>query len=570
MQYFTKVNYRRRVDVKKLVYIALAVIVLLFLVIGIRNLTMLVKAPKEGTKEPRYFSRDSITEDGNLQVVGAKPSKSTDPGKYGVTSYLTLEGIPLDGYYRFENVSFTPNADNASEDALTFRGNALRNKGCFGLMSVTKGSFGKTWRVALKPSIAIGKNLESRCQPLVISWSKDKMAYLNLLETKKRKESLVEVIYTDLSGQISFYDLEDGNNTRKAINIDVPISGTASICPDGTPLLVVAGGASSDKEVSKIVIINLYTGEIVKEAGDRFNYAENPPEEHYNFSSSALYSFNGDCLVYQGENGVVYSYTVKKSLAAGELSVEFNQELKFTYSVNTDKGSSFGHTLSSGPAAYGDYLFSGDELGNLACFNVSSQKLVWIRNLGDNILSSPVIEEDKNTGHVYVYIGTALVENGEKKTEDSAYMYKINAANGEIIWQRKEEVGYSKKVNGGVVGTPLLGDRNLNGNIYFTISGVDGTRSGRLVCLDKETGEQKYYVRFKNYIYSSPVAAYKASGDGFVIVCDNKGNIFSLEGKTGENINTKKVGERITADPVVYNNKLIVASEEGIYGIEIE
>lgn len=542
----------------------LGVIALVFLFITVKVHTQLIRKPKTGQEAPRYYSTEELTDESRLTAYGASSSSITAPSKYKVKEHLTLENIPLDGFERQTDTTFTVN-DDSTLGALTFRGNNLRNQSCFGDMSATSGTFSSGWDVKLGESIAIKKDIESSTQPLVITWDREKMGYLKLEDNKRTKEALTEVIVTDMSGNISFYDLEDGAITRKSININVPIVGTATISPDGTPLLVVGAGGNSDKEVSKIVVINLYNLEVIKEFGERYNYAAKPAEECYNFSSSAVISADGDCLVYQGENGVTYSYTIKKSLSAGDLSASFVQELKYTYSTGSNDNN-LGFTNSVAPAAFGEYVFQCDNNGNLVCLNVNSQKMIWVRNLGKTILSSPVLEHDKNTGHVYLYIGTAI-SAGTGNGEEKVYMYKLNASNGDIIWEREEMVKTSKKVNSGVVGTPLLGDNNLSDYIYFTVNGVDSSRSSKLICINKNSGEQKYYVRFKNYIYSSPAVAY---GGGYIIVCDNKGNIFSLEGITGKNIDIKRIGERITSSPIVYNNTLLVVSDERIYGIGIK
>ncbi|MDD6101613.1 MAG: PQQ-binding-like beta-propeller repeat protein [Clostridiales bacterium] len=560
-------RYRKK---KLIISLVAGIALLLIMILTLKSCTRLIKAPEKGEKAPKFYDSGEIPETDRLVVSGAHASKNAMPGKYGVLQYVNLEGIRIDYYDRQQDSSFTINEEQP-QGILTFRGNSMRDGGTSGNTMVSKGVFSSTWKYNQGKSVSVVKNLDNVGQPLIITWSKEKLPYVRVSENKKKKDSLTEVICTGPSGEITFLDIEDGTMTRNPIKLSLPVTGTASISPDGTPLYVVGAGGCSSDDISTVFIINLYTGEIIKKFGERYNFAANPPEECYNFSSSALFSYNGDCLVYQAENGVTYSYTVKKSMSAGELSVEFVQELKYTYSANLESGGqSPGYTNASACAAFGSYIFQGDDNGNLVCLDANRQSMVWIRNLGDCILSSPVIENDKNTGNVYIYIGTALKAREGKTVKDMVYLYKLNAANGETVWEREEEVCATKKMNGGAVATPLLGKGGLSGKIYFALCGTDGKKSGKLLCIDKENGNQEYNVWFRNYIYSSPVAAYTKDGDGFVIICDNKGNIFSLAGKSGKTKDIRKIGERITATPVIFDDTLVVVSENTIYGIAIE
>lgn len=560
--------YRQK---KMLISLIIGIVLLLFMILSLSSCTRLIKKPDTGEINPKYYNDEAIKEEDKLLVAGAHSSKNSSIGKYGVLEYVNLEGIMLDSYDRQVNTSFTPNDGEQIQGILTFRGNSLRNGGSAGEASASSGKFSSTWKYDLKKSVAVVKKLDNVGQPLVITWPKEKLPYVRVTENKKKKDSLTEVICTSPSGEITFIDIEDGTKTRNPIKLSLPITGTASISPDGTPLYVVGAGGCSENDISTIFVINLYTGEIIKQFGERYNFAANPPEECYNFSSSALFSYDGDCLLYQAENGVTYSYTIKKALSAGELSVEFVQELKYTYSANSENsGKELAYTNAVASAAFGSYVFQGDDQGNLACIDVNSQSMCWIRKLGNTILSSPVIEHDKNSGNVYVYIGTALKSSDGKTVKDKIYLYKLNAANGETVWEREEEAYATKKMNGGAIATPVIGTNGLSDKIYFALCGVDGKKSGRLVCIDKNTGKEEYYVEFKHYIYSSPVIAYDKNGGGFVIICDNRGNVFSLEGKTGKNKDIRKIGERITTTPVIYDDTLIVISENRIYGIVIE
>ena len=63
---------------------------------------------------------------------------------------------------------------------------------------------------------------------------------MNIRPEKKADPNLVEVIYACMDGIIYFIDLKDGKPTRPPIKTGGgPIKGTASLYPDGTPMLFV-------------------------------------------------------------------------------------------------------------------------------------------------------------------------------------------------------------------------------------------------------------------------------------------------------------------------------------------
>ena len=64
---------------------------------------------------------------------------------------------------------------------------------------------------------------------------------------------------------------------------------------------------------------------------------------------------------------------------------------------------------------------------------------------------------------------------------------------------------------------------------------------------------------------------YDKDGNGYIIQCDSVGNMFLIDGNTGEILNTITLDANVEASPAIYEDMIVVATRAGsIYGIEIE
>ncbi|MGN0164998.1 MAG: hypothetical protein ACI39R_02345 [Lachnospiraceae bacterium] len=560
-----RVNTNRRL----IVYIVLGIAIILFVVLSAKRCSTLIHEPEKGDGQAEVYIGDEISEDAMLLVSGASCTEQTDPAKRGFTPYLSLDGVMVDNYYRQNHVSFGENSEEVF-GILTYRGSALRNSATFGNAGIKDGQFSTTWKIKTEESIALIDNLDFTGQPVIIHWNEEQKNILKLSDSKQSKETLTEIIYATMDGKVYFLDLDNGSYTRTPLELGCPVTGTGTICSDGTPLYVVGAGDCSEGATSEIYVIDLISGKVIYTFGERSNFSMDLPEERFNFSGAAVFSEAADCLITQGENGVIYSYSVEAKVGSSELSASLSQKAEYTYTVNDGEGGKSIAEFASSPAAWGSYIYTTDTKGNLVCTNVNEWDTVWMRDLGASCSATPCIEVDKNSGTAYIYIGTSLSLSEGKKNEGTVYLYKLNAANGDIIWRREYHASVTKKTDGGVVATACLGENGLSDYVYFVIAGSDGRKSGKIVCLEKKDGGEHYSVDLKNYSISDPVAAYGEDGTGYVIICDNKGNVFMLDGKSGECLDTRELGERITTSPVVYEDMLILGTEKQIYGIKLK
>jgi outer membrane protein assembly factor BamB len=87
--------------------------------------------------------------------------------------------------------------------------------------------------------------------------------------------------------------------------------------------------------------------------------------------------------------------------------------------------------------------------------------------------------------------------------------------------------------------------------------------NGSLVCLDGKTGEELYTERLGAACNSSPVAS-----DGHVFLSDNKGKTFVVKaGREFKLLATNSLAERITASPAITDSWLIYRTDSHLYCI---
>ena len=149
-------------------------------------------------------------------------------------------------------------------------------------------------------------------------------------------------------------------------------------------------------------------------------------------------------------------------------------------------------------------------------------------------------------------------------------VFKINAQDGSIVWQTEYECYSVADVSGGVQSTIAPGKEQLDDYIYCTVSRTGDASQGVLACLDKETGSV-IWEHESGYAWSSPVCVYNQDGEGNVIYCSSDGNMYLIDGQTGEERYQLRLSDGvIEASPAVYNDMAVVGIRANkIYGIRL-
>ena len=516
---------------------------------------------------------ENTTEEGTEPIVPPEPqavptlspsmTEGSDPANWGVDWQLQVNGNPVDSYQSEDIYNFTWASDYYPLPGVaTFRGDNYRTGATYGTASITQEELVKKWSREVG-SLNGWPGIGWTGQPLCVQWDEETKAIMNLYPEKKSKKDLVEVIATTLDGYIYFYDLDDGSYTRDRLWIGMGFKGTASLDPRGYPILYAGSGLNNGSKYPRMFIISLIDCSLLmeKSGGDDFAY-----RGWYAFDSSPMISAEADTLFWPGESGVIYSIklTTNNDKAAGTLTMSPETLVKARYSTSADR--TVGYEASS--IMVGNYMFIGDNGGMFYCIDLHTMALVWAQSVKDDVNATPVFEWGDD-GEGYLYVASSM-----EYSNNTAYIYKLSASTGEIIWTKEyNDVTYDYDVSGGVLSSPVLGKEgtDLEGMIIYTVAKTPSAWSGTMVALDTDTGAVVWEKTMSNYAWSSPVSLYTPAGKGYIVIGDSVGYIYLIDGSTGETLHTEGLGSNIEASPVVFNNRLVVGTRGcQVWCVEVE
>ncbi len=371
---------------------------------------------------------------------------------------------------------------------------------------------------------------------------------------------MVEAIYCTLDGHIYFLDLEDGSPTRDTINVEFPMKGSVSIDPRGVPLLYSGQGISRlTGRTGKIGlrIFSLIDGQelFMINGRDSDSY-----RDHGAFDSVCLVDAASDTLIAPGENGLIYTYKLNTQFdpEAGALSIKPE---KGGYRYRNSKGLGVENSI----AVYGHLGYFADNGGLLHCVDLNTLQPVWTANVTDDSDATCALDPQPD-GRVLLFTGC---EVDMQKNGGSAYIRCFDAMTGALVWEYSEVCTYDKDVNGGVLGSPAVGEGPVSNLVFFHIAKTF-KGGGALVALDKQTGDVIWRKELPRYGWSSPVAIYGDEGQAHLILGDSGGVLRLLDARTGEERGRVELNGNIEGSPAVYGDMLVIGTRGCvIYGIRI-
>ena len=528
---------------------------------------VLQTVPAVTEPEPTVIETEAPTEP--PVIFAPAMTDLTNPENFGLEWDIIQDEQIVESFQRAEPISFGDSDDYfALPGICTFRGNNYRNNATYGTATVSAKKLTRVW------SHGIGQLDDwGGCawtgQPLVVQWDDETKAIMNLYDSKKSKEGLVEVIYATLDGKVHFYDMEDGKETRKPIDIGMNFKGAGALDPRGYPLLYVGGGLYTNGLVPRMFIVNLITGEIIYRHGHKETFHE---RDWIAFDSSPLVDAETDTLIWPSESGLLYTIKLNTAYdkAAGTITVNPDEPVKTRYRSDYSKnGRYLGY--ESSVSIVDNYLYVSENGGLFHCIDLNTMELVWAQDTKDDSNSSPVFEWGKD-GNGYIYTAPSLHWTA-KKDKGSINIYKLDAQTGEIVWEINRECVTVKDVSGGVQSTPLIGKEgtDIEDLIIYIVARVPTAYDGTMLAINRETGEVVWEISTKNYAWSSPVAFYTEEGKAYVAFVNASGKIRLLDGATGEVLYALGFNKSQTteASPVVFGNMMVMGTREGIYGIKI-
>ena len=483
-------------------------------------------------------------------------------------------------YMRPDPISFAEEISTKTvEGIFTFRGNYQRTLSSYGTATITEEKFDSEYW-----SYDTGKLLKSSGksywtgngwtgQPLIISWPSETKQVMNLYPEKKAKDNFVEVIYSGMDGYIHFLDLEDGSESRDAIHVGMVFKGTASLHPSGIPMLVLGSGDAQTglygENVSpRAYIYSLIDGSKLYEFGANDDMA---PRTFHAYDSSPIFHVATDTLIYPGENGVLYTIKLNTEYdgKAGTLTVAPEHVVDYTYTTARATEEAFTWGMENSAVVNDNYLYVGDNGGVFYCLDLNTMSMVWAQDVYGDVNSSTIFskEEDGN----FIYVATTLTEAMlDEHSMGEVAIYKLNAANGSVVWKKAFACHNVDGVEGGILATGVLGQGAIEGQVIYSVSRSPKLSSGYLVSLDTKTGEEVWTTRLENYAWSSTVTMYSQIGAVYLIQCCSDGTILLFNGANGTLLDSVSLNTTLEATPAVFGNTLVVGTrDERIIGLTV-
>ena len=505
-----------------------------------------------------------------------KAVDSTKPENLIAETGIMVDGQEQSSYSLKDKIDFGLPEDYTNvQGIVTFRGNNFRNSGSYGTADLVNKKFADNhWTVQTAslqaPNGTVWTGSGWVGQPLMMTWSKDVRQHMNMYDWAKSADSLTEVIYATMDGNIYFLDLATGKPTRDKMNLGYTFKGSGALDPRGYPILYLGSGYNSPNGTSHAFIINLLNCSVMYEFGAADPFSLRGTLSF--FDGSALVDAETDRLVYPGENGILYIMKLNTSYdeKAGSLSINPSEVVKWRYNGTRTTKDTYWLGMEDSAVIWRGHIIMSDNGGNLMCLDLNTLTLDWVQNVQDDTNCTPVLELED--GHPYVYTSTSFHGGWRAPMNSTATIpiWKINAETGEIVWQKDYTCYTEDGVSGGTQGTLAIGKNKLSDLIFVPVARTPSAGTGVLVALNKKTGEVVWEKETQVYSWSSPVAVYDKDGNGYIVYCTSGGYLYLFDGLTGKVLDSMDIGSNVEASPAVYNSTIVVGTRgELIWGVNL-
>ena len=292
----------------------------------------------------------------------------SDPAQNGlIRPWLVVNDSKTDRYTRADEIAMPASVNYTElEGIVTFRGSNYRDGASYGKLAQKPTSMSIVWEKrigALDDWSGVGWT----GQASAVRWPEELRLQMNLNADKKNKDGLVEVLYGTLDGRIYFLDLDDGSETRSAINIGAPIKGSLSIDPRGIPLLYCGQGiydVGGRRVDCGTRIWSLIDQSLLYFIDGRDDYAV---RKWRAFDSSPLVDATSDTLIQCGENGVLYTLKLNTKFENGKVSIS-PETVRYVYEQSIDGQVGTENSL----AIYDHYAYFANNVGIIQCVDLNT------------------------------------------------------------------------------------------------------------------------------------------------------------------------------------------------------
>jgi len=497
---------------------------------------------------------------------------STQPSNLIQSTGIMVDGNIVESYSNPDPIDFGLGENYTNVDGIvTFRGNNFRDCPTYGTANIVNKKFDKNpWHQSTgaltAPDLQTWSGSGWVGQPLMMTWPKELRQKMNMHDWAKNADSLTEVVYATMDGNIYFLDLQTGEQTRNPLNLGYTFKGAGALDPRGYPIMYVGSGYDSSKGKSHVFIINLLDCSVMYEFGanDGFSLRGNLSF----FDGSPLVDAETDRLIYPGESGILYIMRLNTSYdpEAGTLSIAPSDIVKWRY-----KGlgrTAFYSGMEDSAVIWRGHIFMTTNDGYMFCLNINTLETVWVQDVLDDTNCSPVLELED--GHPYIYISTSFRYGIRSTSTATIPIWKIDAVTGEILWHVDYNCYSTSGTSGGVQGTLAVGKNKLSDLIFVPVARTPSIGSGVLTAINKQTGTIVWEQETQMYVWSSPVAVYDDEGNGYIILCTTGGTMYLFDGLTGDMLDFIDLGSNIEASPAVYKDMVVIGTRAtGIYGVRL-
>lgn len=536
------------------------------------------------TQEPQPVEAEASAEPTAAPVLTAQAVEEALPEK--LISEATIynnAGRKLDEYTRDLseqiNMPYVGMYSPQPIGVLTFRGDSFRqNAACGTATDGDLSTMSVLWQVdmgrvkASDGNYYYGAGYQS--QPAIIKWSTLVRELSNISDEKKAVKGLKEVIMPGMDGNIYFLDLADGQPTRDIIKLGYPMRSAPSIHPLSFPVMAVGQYARKMATGTGKIGLRFYDLLTQKQLYLLDGLDSTSKRPYYSvgsFETSSLMDAVSDTMISLGTNGMIYLTRMHTEFSKNNGTISITPE-SITMTSRIENQTNKNTAVESSMAAYQHYMWYADMEGILRCVDTDTLQIVWAMDMGDSVEAAISLRQDEN-GELWLYTANELSLRAKGDVSISCY----NALTGACRWTQAIPAVKSKSYIAGVKASPVIGQNDLDGLVYFSVSGAqrDGkTVSGMVIAMDAETGDIIWKHDTSGYVYSSPVAVYSDSGMGWIIQADSTGELQLINGLTGSTVSTLKIEGSFESSPAVYNSMLVIATSgrnnPAIYGIALE
>jgi len=429
----------------------------------------------------------------------------------------------------------------------TFRGGPFRDMPLTGILDSMPTSFSIDWTFKTDwGKMSAGTNGKGRGWGGGAGWTGQPCLRMN------PQTNDLTIYQGSLTGKVFRLNYANGIEVDSALDIHNPIKGSVALDPEYDHILYVGQGIRYQSE-SGARAFDLRTGKIISFQTAYDKYAK----RRWGFFDSSPIAW-GKYLLWPAENGILYKFLRTPN--------GFQPHSKFVYSVkgNPNLG------LEASMVIYGRYGIIADNGGSIICLDLHTLTPMWYSANGDDTDATPVLAIEE--GKPMLYTGCEVDKQGR---EGISYFRKISILDGKEIWKFSipcHSISIDKHIlNGGMLGTPLLGSGNCASMIFTSFVQHKPGNTGVLMAFDRATGTVRWSTELAAYSWSSPIG-YLVKGGAFVILMgDVIGNLYLINGNTGEIIYKERIGSNFEASPVPWRNTAIIASRgTNIFRVSIQ